>query len=104
MSLPPESPAARHLLIRGRVQGVGFRYSMAHEARRLGLSGWVRNRREGTVEAVIAGEAEALATLLAWTRRGPPAAHVEHVTVTLTPADEAATLLADACFTQRPDA
>ena len=77
------APEARHLVIRGRVQGVGFRYSMAREAARLALTGWVRNRLAGTVEAVTAGPAEAIATMLAWARQGPPTAHVEHVAVEL---------------------
>lgn len=67
------------LCIRGRVQGVGFRDAMSHEAERLGITGWVRNRAGGDVEAVAQGGAAALDALLAWTRRGPPAARVEHV-------------------------
>lgn len=103
MSQPPESPAARHLLIQGRVQGVGFRYSMASEATRLGVAGWVRNRREGTVEALVTGEAEAVAALLVWARSGPAGARVEQVTVTLPPDDEVAPLRAEGRFIQRPD-
>jgi acylphosphatase len=70
---------AKHLMISGRVQGVGFRYAMADEAERLGVTGWVRNRRDGTVEAVIDGDATD--ALLAWARRGPPAARVSEVQV-----------------------
>jgi acylphosphatase len=73
---------AKHLVISGRVQGVGFRYSMAEEAERLGATGWVRNRRDGTVEAVVDGPAGAVDALVAWARRGPPSAHVSGVQVT----------------------
>lgn len=67
------------LEIRGRVQGVGYRAAMADEAQRLGLRGWVRNRRDASVEAVIAGTDEAVQRLLQWARRGPPAARVDSV-------------------------
>jgi acylphosphatase len=69
------------LRITGLVQGVGFRYALRDEARRLGLSGWVRNRRDGSVEALARGSAEALGALAAWARRGPPAARVDEVRV-----------------------
>jgi acylphosphatase len=72
---------AKRLLISGRVQGVGFRYSMAGEAERLGVTGWVRNRRDGTVEAVVDGEPHALEAILAWARRGPRGARVTDVQV-----------------------
>jgi len=72
---------AKHLTISGLVQGVGFRFSMAEEAGRLGATGWVRNRRNGTVEAVIDGPAEAVDALLAWARRGPPSARVSDVKI-----------------------
>ena len=70
---------AQRLTISGHVQGVGFRYSMASEARRLGVTGWVRNRRDGTVEAVIDGPDEAMQAMLAWVRHGPRGAHVASV-------------------------
>ena len=72
---------AKHLLISGRVQGVGFRYSMVEEAERLGATGWVRNLRDGTVEAVVDGADDAVAALVAWARRGPPAARVAGVRI-----------------------
>lgn len=71
----------RRLRIRGLVQGVGFRHSMHREALRLGLGGWVRNRRDGTVEAVVAGPQAAVEAIVAWSRRGPPSARVESVEV-----------------------
>ncbi|MBI5109536.1 MAG: acylphosphatase [Rhodocyclales bacterium] len=71
----------RRLIIRGMVQGVGFRYAMAAQARLLGVSGWVRNRRDGTVEAMIAGAAEPVAEMLAWSHHGPAGASVDQVMV-----------------------
>jgi acylphosphatase len=61
------------------VQGVGFRYSTVREARRLGLSGYVRNLPDGSVEVVAEGEEQVLERLAAWLRRGPPGAHVRQV-------------------------
>ena len=72
---------ARHLKISGRVQGVGFRYSMAEEAGRLGITGWVRNRRDGTVEAVVDGDPDALEAIVAWARQGPRGSRVTDVEV-----------------------
>jgi acylphosphatase len=69
------------LRISGRVQGVGFRYALRREAIAQGLSGWVRNRRDGTVEAMLQGEEAAVAAVEAWARRGPPAAIVERLDV-----------------------
>ena len=73
----------RHLLVHGRVQGVGFRASLAWEAQNMGVTGWVRNRRDGTVEAMIQGSDEAVAAMIAWTRRGPSGARVDRVGVEL---------------------
>jgi acylphosphatase len=71
----------RRLLISGVVQGVGFRYSMMAQARLLGITGWVRNRRDGNVEAVIAGDAAQVEAMLAWSRIGPTGAAVDAVMV-----------------------
>ncbi len=84
--------AARRLVIRGIVQGVGFRHATRREAQRLGLRGWVRNRGNGSVEAVALGEDRQLDALERWARRGPPAARVDSVDVTLLPDDEVARL------------
>ena len=69
----------RRLQITGRVQGVGFRYAMRHEAARRGVRGWVRNRSDGSVEALLAGDAESVEALSAWARQGPPGAKVTEV-------------------------
>jgi acylphosphatase len=66
----------RHLLITGRVQGVGFRFYMQRKARELGINGWVRNRRDGSVEAVVQGSPDSVETMTAWARQGPPSAAV----------------------------
>lgn len=70
---------ARHLIIRGRVQGVFFRGWTVETARKLGLSGWVRNRADGTVEAVAEGDAAAVESFLVLARDGPRAARVDAV-------------------------
>jgi acylphosphatase len=90
---------ARRYLITGLVQGVGFRHAMAREARRLALAGWVRNRFDGSVEAVASGDETALDALGRWARRGPPAARVEAVDVRAATAAEAADL--EPLFSQR---
>jgi acylphosphatase len=78
----PESEHVRaHVRLSGRVQGVGFRYSMADEARRHGLGGWVRNLDSGGVEAVIEGQRADVETLLGWCASGPPGAFVRDVRV-----------------------
>jgi acylphosphatase len=68
-----------HMHVRGRVQGVYFRASTQREAKRLGLSGWVKNRPDGGVEILAEGEEEGLKELIAWAQRGPSAARVERV-------------------------
>ncbi|HEX8012227.1 MAG TPA: acylphosphatase [Casimicrobiaceae bacterium] len=72
---------ARRITIGGRVQGVGFRYALADEARERNLRGWVRNRRDGTVEALVVGPEADVEALIAWARRGPRAARVTGVSV-----------------------
>lgn len=71
--------ACVHAIIRGRVQGVGYRAFVADEAAALGLRGWVRNRRDGSVEAVFSGPAEDVANMVARCRRGPRLARVEAI-------------------------
>jgi acylphosphatase len=70
---------ATRLIITGVVQGVGYRQWACRQAERLGLTGWVRNRRDGSVEAIVAGDDAAVATLIEAARRGPPAASVSGV-------------------------
>jgi acylphosphatase len=73
------SNVIRHVLIRGTVQGVGFRYWTRRTATARGLEGWVRNRRDGRVEAVFAGPEQAVAEMIALCRRGPASARVDAV-------------------------
>ena len=68
-----------HVVISGRVQGVGFRAFVVSEAETLGLDGWVRNRRDGTVEAVFAGDEQEIQHILMELNAGPPAAAVTDV-------------------------
>jgi acylphosphatase len=68
-----------HVIISGRVQGVFFRASTAREAKTLGLTGWVRNRPDGSVEAVFEGSKEKVEEMVAWCRKGPTAAKVARV-------------------------
>lgn len=68
--------------VRGDVQGVGYRYTMRMVARETGVAGWVRNRRDGTVEAEVEGTPAQVDEVLAWMAEGPPGARVESATVT----------------------
>jgi acylphosphatase len=94
--------AAQHLLISGRVQGVGFRWSMCEAALEHGVRGWVRNRRDGRVEAVVDGNEEAIASMLRWARQGPRMARVDEVTTRA--ATTAETALVGSGFEPLPDA
>ena len=82
-AMPPASAPAitRHLLVRGRVQGVYYRASTVEAATRLGVLGWVRNRRDGSVEALAAGTPDAVEQLIQACQTGPSMAHVLNVDV-----------------------
>jgi acylphosphatase len=67
----------RHMIVHGRVQGIGYRAFIEHEALRRGIEGWVRNRRDGSVEAVFAGPPEKVDAMIEACRRGPYAARVD---------------------------
>ena len=73
---------ARRFVVRGRVQGVGFRFFVDEAARREGVHGWVRNLPDGGVEAAVEGESEAVDRLEGKIRRGPPGARVDHLDAT----------------------
>ena len=69
----------RHIIVRGRVQGVGYRAFVEREALKRGVEGWVRNRRDGSVEAVFAGALEKVDAIIEACRRGPYSARVEQI-------------------------
>ena len=71
----------KHLRIYGRVQGVGFRFAMVRMAKQHDITGWVRNRADGTVEAVIQGHNKDVAEMITWVRHGPPGAQVDKIEV-----------------------
>lgn len=71
-----------HVIVGGEVQGVGYRYTMRMVAREAGVAGWVRNRRDGSVEAEIEGTPGQIDEVLAWMASGPPGAVVDAATVT----------------------
>jgi len=73
----PTVQQALHLVVRGRVQGVGFRESMRGVAARLGLDGWVRNRLDGSLEALVRGRERDVEAFVTWARHGPPGAQVD---------------------------
>ena len=77
--MPAEARA--EVVVSGDVQGVGFRYAARSRAASLGLAGWVRNERDGTVRAVFEGRRDAVESMLGWCRRGPSGARVDDVHV-----------------------
>ncbi len=81
----PDAPVALMVVFHGRVQGVWFRGFTVRNARELGVSGWVRNRKDGTVEALFTGADQIVSELLARCTKGPPAAHVTNVISTPDP-------------------
>ncbi len=99
-SAPATAAETRLLRIRGRVQGVGYRAAARAEAVRLGLAGWVRNRADGSVEALAHGPATTIDRFAKWCRHGPPAARVSEVeaVVLAAPVEEPA----PTPFEQRP--
>lgn len=81
--------SACSVVIRGRVQGVGYRMAMVEAALARGVSGWVRNRRDGTVEAVVQGDEASVDEMLEWCRRGPPGSRVTAIATRALDADPA---------------
>ena len=96
------SQEIRQVTIRGRVQGVGYRAWVEHTATSLGLEGWVRNRRDGSVEAVFAGPADVVEQMIERCRRGPVSARVEAVQVHEAGADMLALRVAGEEFSMLP--
>ncbi|MGR0321057.1 acylphosphatase [Agromyces sp. ZXT2-3] len=79
----------QRVIVHGRVQAVGFRFSARVEAQRLGISGWIRNRNDGAVEAEIEGDAASVDAMLSWLDEGPPGADVSSLsTADLAPTGE----------------
>ena len=70
-----------NIIVRGRVSGVFFRAAAQREARRLGITGWVKNRGDGSVELVAEGEEDAVKEIISWSHHGPSAARVDNVDV-----------------------
>jgi acylphosphatase len=77
-----EEKVRAHLIISGRVQGVCYRMETQSAANQIGVFGWVRNKRDGRVEALVEGTREQVESLIEWCRIGPPIAHVKDVEVT----------------------
>jgi acylphosphatase len=96
------SGVIRHVMILGRVQGVGYRYWAGQQASLLGLEGWVRNRRDGSVEAVFAGPADIVTDMIEACRRGPTAARVDSVVASDATSDMLALRVNGEVFSQLP--
>jgi acylphosphatase len=96
------SDVIRHVLIRGIVQGVGYRYWTRRTATARGLQGWVRNRRDRSVEAVFAGPSQAVAEMIALCRRGPASARVDAVDETAAEPDALNLRRRDERFSELP--
>jgi acylphosphatase len=81
--MDPRNPdvVRQRAIVRGRVQGIGYRWTARSEARRLGVAGFVTNRADGTVEVEAEGPPDAVSEFLDWLRRGPTGAHVDAVEV-----------------------
>jgi acylphosphatase len=94
----------RHISVRGRVQGVGFRAFVEHEALKHHVGGWMRNRRDGTVEAVFEGEAAKVAAAIEACRRGPFGARVDALYEADGGADDLKLVRAGDVFSVLPDA
>ena len=92
----------RQITVRGRVQGVGFRAFVEWQATQLDLAGWVRNRRDGSVEAVFCGPAEDVAAMIALCRQGPSASHVAALVDEEASADQLALRRAGERFSSLP--
>jgi acylphosphatase len=80
-----DDPASARIVVTGRVQGVGFRWSLAQVSEEHGVRGWVRNRPDGAVEALLQGPRSRVDEVIAWTRRGPPGALVTDAQVEMEP-------------------
>jgi acylphosphatase len=77
--------ARAHVIINGRVQGVFFRMETLKEAKKLNISGWVKNRQDGSVEAVFEGKKTLIDSMIEWCRQGPPASRVDSVNINWEP-------------------
>jgi acylphosphatase len=98
--MSPATPVCRLWRVEGRVQGVGYREACVQRAQALGLTGWVRNRRDGSVEVLAHGAPAAMDRLQAWLHEGPPLARVERVSATPIEAPQESTTV----FERRPTA